>query len=93
MHGAPTDKVCPGSPFANEHARKAVALALDRKTLIHVRGKDIPQIASGPYAPGAVGFLEDAGFPAFNVDEARKEVAGLHGRHGQAARVHVRRHA
>ena len=71
----PTDTVCPGSPFANEHARKAVALALDRQSLIHVRGKDIPQIASGPYAPGAVGFLDDAGFPAFNLDEAKKEVA------------------
>jgi len=69
------DKVCPGSPFTNEHARKAVALALDRQTLNHVRGKDIPQIASGPYAPGAVGFLDDAGFPAFNLDEAKKEVA------------------
>jgi peptide/nickel transport system substrate-binding protein len=69
------DKVCPGSPFTNVHARKAVALALDRQTVIHVRGKDIPQIASGPYAPGAVGFLDDAGFPAFNLDEAKKEVA------------------
>ena len=71
----PTDTVCPGSPFANEHARKAVALALDRATLNHVRGKDIPQIASGPWAPGAVGFLQDAGFPAFNLDAAKAEVA------------------
>ena len=69
------DKICPGSPFANIHARKAVALALDRPTLLHVRGKDIPQIASGPYAPGAIGYLDDAGFPAFNLDEAKKEVA------------------
>jgi peptide/nickel transport system substrate-binding protein len=69
------DKVCPGSPFSNIHARKAVALAIDRQTVNHVRGKDIPQIASGPFAPGAVGFLEDAGYPAFNLDEAKKEVA------------------
>jgi peptide/nickel transport system substrate-binding protein len=71
----PTDTVCPGSPFANEHARRAVALAIDRQTLNHVRGKDIPQIASGPFAPGAVGYLQDAGFPQFNLDEAKKEVA------------------
>jgi len=68
-------KVCPDSPFTNIHARKAVALALDRETVNHVRGKDIPKIASGPFAPGAVGFLEDAGFPQFNLDEAKKEVA------------------
>jgi peptide/nickel transport system substrate-binding protein len=70
-----TDTVCPGSPFSDEHARKAVALALDRQTLNHVRGKDIPQIASGPFAPGAVGYLADAGFPQFNLDQAKQEVA------------------
>jgi peptide/nickel transport system substrate-binding protein len=71
----PTDSVCPGSPFANVHARNAVALALDRQTLNHVRAKDIPQIASGPFAPGAVGYLSDAGFPQFNLDKAKQEVA------------------
>jgi peptide/nickel transport system substrate-binding protein len=76
--------VCPGSPFSNAHARKAVALALDRPTLIHVRGRDIPKIASGPFAPGAVGFLEDAGFPKFNLDEAKKEVAAYTAETGKA---------
>jgi peptide/nickel transport system substrate-binding protein len=71
----PTDTACPGSPFANEHARKAVALAIDRDQVIQVRGKGIPQKASGPFAPGAIGFLADSGFPAFNLDEAKKEVA------------------
>jgi len=70
----PTDTVCPGSPFGNQHARNAVAYALDRQTLNHVRGKDIPQIASGPFAPGAVGYLQDAGFPQFNLDKAKQEV-------------------
>ena len=78
-----TDKVCPGSPFTNEHARKAVALALDRKTLIHVRGKDIPQIASGPFAPGAVGFLDDAGFPDVQPRPGQGRGGGLHRRHRQ----------
>jgi peptide/nickel transport system substrate-binding protein len=67
--------VCPGSPFNNAHARKAVQLAVDRETVNHVRGKDIPKIASGPFAPGAIGFLEDTGFPKFNLEEAKKEVA------------------
>jgi peptide/nickel transport system substrate-binding protein len=79
----PENKACPDSPFWNEHARKAVALALDRDTLNHVRGKDIPQIASGPFAPGAVGFLDDAGFPKFNLEEAKKEVQAYTAETGQ----------
>ena len=71
----PENKVCPDTPFWNENARKAVAFALDRETLNAVRNKNIPQIASGPFAPGAVGFLEDAGFPKFNLEEAKKAVA------------------
>jgi peptide/nickel transport system substrate-binding protein len=71
----PTDTVCPGSPFWNEHARRAVALAIDRNTVNQVRAKGIPQIASGPFGPGTVGYLQDAGFPAYNLDEAKKEVA------------------
>ena len=71
----PTDTVCPGSPFNNAHARRAVALALDRQTWIHLHGKDVPKAATGPFAPGAVGYLEDSGFPAFDLNEAKKEVA------------------
>jgi peptide/nickel transport system substrate-binding protein len=71
----PTDTVCPGSPFANVHARNAVAYALDRQTLNQVRGKGIPQIASGPFPPGSAGYLQDAGFPQFNLQKAKDEVA------------------
>jgi peptide/nickel transport system substrate-binding protein len=48
-----------------------------------VRGKDIPQIASGPFAPGAVGYLADAGFPQFNLDQAKQEVAAYKAQTGQ----------
>jgi len=78
-----TSSTCPGSPFSNEHARKAVALAIDRDTVNKIRGKNIPQIASGPFAPGAVGYLPDAGYPAFNLDEAKKEVAAYTQETGQ----------
>jgi len=71
----PTESACKDSPFSNQHARKAVALAIDRELVNKVRGKNIPQIASGPFAPGAVGYLADAGYPAFSLDEAKKEVA------------------
>ena len=67
--------MCPGSPFSNQHARNAVALAIDREKVNEVRGKNIPQIASGPFAPGAVGYLPDAGYPEFDLDKAKQEVA------------------
>jgi peptide/nickel transport system substrate-binding protein len=72
---AATDTTCPGSPFSNQHARNAIAFAIDRETLNHVRGKDIPQIASGPFPPGSDGYLQDAGFPAFDLQKAKDEVA------------------
>ena len=71
----PTDKVCPGSPFSNAHARAAVAYALDRQTVNHVREKDIPQLASGPFPPGSDGYLQDTGFPQFDLQKAKDEVA------------------
>ena len=51
----PTDTACKGSRSPTVHARNAVAYALDRQTLNHVRGKDIPQIASGPFGPAPSG--------------------------------------
>src|SRR4029079_16081001 len=35
----------------------------------------IPQIASGPFGPGSVGYLQDEGFPAFDLQKAKDEVA------------------
>ncbi len=71
----PTDTTCPGSPFANMHARLAVAYALDRTTINQVRAKGITQIASGPFPPGTMGYLQDAGFPQFDLQKAKDEVA------------------
>jgi peptide/nickel transport system substrate-binding protein len=71
----PTDTTCPGSPFGNMHARLAVAYALDRNTINQVRAKGITQIASGPFPPGTPGYLQDAGFPQFDLQKAKDEVA------------------
>jgi len=62
-------------PFNNIHARKAVAYGIDYKTVNHVRAHDIPTIANGPYAPGSEGYLADSGYPTFNLDTAKQEVA------------------
>jgi peptide/nickel transport system substrate-binding protein len=70
-------------PFNNIHARKAFVLALDVKTLIHVRRHDVTKPANGPYAPEALGFIEDNGYPQFNLDEAKKEVQAFKDETGQ----------
>ena len=62
-------------PFDNIHARKAVAYATDVDLLIKVRGGGIGRPASGPFAEGVEGYLEDTGYPAFDVDKAKEEVA------------------
>jgi peptide/nickel transport system substrate-binding protein len=62
-------------PFDNLHARLAVAYAIDYKTVNKVRAHDIPTIANGPFAPGSVGYLADSGYPTFDLEKAKSEVA------------------
>jgi peptide/nickel transport system substrate-binding protein len=62
-------------PFDNINARKAAAYALDRDTLNQVRNLDLFTMASGPFAPGEIGYLEDAGFPEYDLEEAKKYAA------------------
>jgi peptide/nickel transport system substrate-binding protein len=58
-------------PFDNKNAREAVALAIDRDEIRSVRFLDVPTMASGPFAPGAVGYLEDTGFPETDLEAAQ----------------------
>jgi peptide/nickel transport system substrate-binding protein len=62
-------------PFDNIHARKAVAYATNNELLIKVRGGGIGQPASGPFAEGVEGYLEDTGYPGFDVEKAKEEAA------------------
>ncbi|MCB1271602.1 MAG: ABC transporter substrate-binding protein [Microthrixaceae bacterium] len=61
-------------PFDSPTARRAVATALDRESYNEVVSLGLFEVASGPFAPGAPGYLEDAGFPAFDLDAARELV-------------------
>ncbi len=62
-------------PFDNVNARLALAHAVDRDLEIEVRAAGIPQKASGPFGPGSMGYLEDTGYPDFDLDKAREYVA------------------
>lgn len=62
-------------PFDNIHARKAVAYATNNELLIKVRGGGIGRPASGPFAEGVEGYLKDTGFPEYDLEKAKEEVA------------------
>ena len=59
------------APFDNKNARLAVATAMDRDEFNSVRFLDITTMASGPFAPGSVGYLEDTGFPENDLEAAK----------------------
>jgi peptide/nickel transport system substrate-binding protein len=61
-------------PFDNPIAREAVAVAVDREQINQVQQAGIPSPANGPFAPGAVGYLEDTGYPTYDPERARELV-------------------
>src|SRR3546814_3960996 len=65
----------PDTVFSSLTARQAAAHAIDRERLNAVRGLDIPTIAAGPFGPGSMGFLEDSGYPEYDLEKAKELVA------------------
>ena len=61
-------------PFDNLNARLAAAYAVDRDALNKVRNLGLFTMASGPFAPGEIGYLQDAGFPAYDPAKAKQYV-------------------
>ena len=70
-------------PFDNIIARQAATYALDRETLNQVRNLDLFTMASGPFAPGEIGYLEDSGFPEYDLEKAQELVAQYEEETGQ----------
>ena len=70
-------------PFDNINARLAFAHAIDRDTLNEVRNKGILTNASGPFAPGSMGYLADTGYPTYDVAKAKEYVAKYEAETGQ----------
>lgn len=69
-------------PFDDQVAREAVATALDRKEYNELVSLGLLETASGPFPPGAPGYLEDAGFPSFDLERAKELVADYESRTG-----------
>jgi peptide/nickel transport system substrate-binding protein len=63
------------APFDNINARLAAAYSLDRDAYNKVRNLGLFQMASGPFAQGEIGYLQDAGFPKYDLNKAKDYVA------------------
>jgi peptide/nickel transport system substrate-binding protein len=63
-----------GKIFDSRSARLAAAHAIDRDQIREVTDLDSVELASGPFAPGEMGYLDDAGYPEFNPELARELV-------------------
>jgi peptide/nickel transport system substrate-binding protein len=64
------------NPMLELACRRALAHAIDLDRLAEERGGGITQPANGPFPPGSRGYLEDSGYPAFDLDAAQDEMDG-----------------
>jgi len=62
------------NPMLNLHCRRALAHGIDLDRLAEERGGGISTPANGPFPPGSRGYLEDSGYPAYDIDEAQAEM-------------------
>jgi peptide/nickel transport system substrate-binding protein len=63
------------APFDSALARLALAHAIDRVAYSQARGDGVLDPASGPFPAGTAGYLEEPGFPAYDLEQARELVA------------------
>jgi ABC-type transport system substrate-binding protein len=62
-------------PFDNVHARRALAYATDQQQFIDEATLGVNAPASGPYSPGQLGYRDDTGYPAYDLEKAAEELA------------------
>jgi len=70
------------NPFVHLSCRVAFAHAIDRDRVADERGAGIVTPANGPFPPGSVGYLEDSGYPDFDIDAAQAEFETCKADHG-----------
>ena len=61
------------NPLVHLSCRKALAHAFDGERFANERHQGLVQVANGPFPPGSVGYLEDSGFPTYDVAAAQAE--------------------
>ena len=70
-------------PFDNILAREALARAYDFDRVNEIINGGITTRATGPFAPGNIGHLEDSGYPTYDLDEAKRLAAEYEEETGQ----------
>lgn len=70
-------------PFDNVKARQAVAYASDSEGFRAERTQGVEGPANSLWAPGQPGYLEDNGYPAFDLERAKQLVAEYEAETGQ----------
>ncbi len=76
-----------GKVFDDETARLAAAHAIDREQINEVTDLGALELASGPFAAGEMGFLEDAGYPDFDPERAADLVEQVEREQGRPFQV------
>jgi peptide/nickel transport system substrate-binding protein len=61
-----------------------MAFAFDHVVQNQSREAGIFEIANGPFSPGSIGYLEDTGFPEFDIEQARALVEEYEAENGEA---------
>ncbi len=61
------------NPLVHLSCRKALAHAFDGERFVNERHQGLVQVANGPFPPGSMGYLEDSGYPSYDLEAARAE--------------------
>jgi peptide/nickel transport system substrate-binding protein len=61
-------------PFDDIRMRKALASGVDWEEVNQVQNDGLPTVAKGPFAPSELGYVEDPGWPEFDLAAAKKLV-------------------
>ena len=75
------------APVTDVRVRQAMAYAFDHVVQNQSRNAGLFEIANGPFSPGSVGYLEDTGFPEFDLEQATALVDEYEADTGQEATV------
>lgn len=70
------------NPMVHLSCRKSLAQALDLDRLVESRYAGIVTPANGPFPPGSVGYLEDSGYPKFDLEAAAESFEQCKTDHG-----------
>ncbi|MCU1371733.1 MAG: ABC-type dipeptide transport system, periplasmic component [Ilumatobacteraceae bacterium] len=61
-------------PFDDIKMRQALAYGSDRDEINEVQNDGLPTVANGPFAPDSIAYIQDPGFPKYDLEKAKKLV-------------------